>query len=76
MRDFLIDKNISLYYMLRSRIGKKRAFRVAKTVEGFILNIDILFAISFYIIAGTILFWFISVRFFELIKSCLFELIE
>ena len=76
MRNFLIHKNLSFYYLLRSRIGKERAFRVAKTVEKFILNIDIFFAISFSMIAGTIMFWFISVRFLELVKLWHLELIK
>jgi len=37
MRSFLINKNLSLYYWLRGRIGKERAFRVANTVEKIIL---------------------------------------
>jgi hypothetical protein len=68
MRNFLIHKNLSLYYLLRSRIGKERALRVANTLEKLILNIDICFAIIFYMIAGTILFWFILVGFLGLFK--------
>jgi len=37
MRGFLINKNLSLYFWLRRRIGKERAFRVANTVEKIIL---------------------------------------
>jgi len=33
MRSFLINKNLSLYYWLKKRIGKKRAFWVANTIE-------------------------------------------
>ena len=61
MRSFLIHKNLSLYYWLKRRIGKERAFRVANTVEKVILKIDIFFAISFLMIAGITLFWFILV---------------
>ncbi len=37
MRSELINKNLSLYYWLRGRIGKKGALRVANTVEKMIL---------------------------------------
>jgi hypothetical protein len=37
MRSFLINKNLSLYFWLRQRIGKERAFKVANTVEKIIL---------------------------------------
>jgi hypothetical protein len=37
MRSFLINKNMSLYYWLRKRIGKAIAFRVANTIEKVIL---------------------------------------
>jgi len=37
MRGFLINKNLSLYFWLRRRIGRERAFRVANTVEKIIL---------------------------------------
>ncbi len=37
MRSFLINKNLSLYFWLRARIGKEWAFRVANTVEKIIL---------------------------------------
>ena len=37
MRDFLINKNLSLYYWLRKRIGKKWACKVAITIENGIL---------------------------------------
>ena len=37
MRSFLINKNLTLYYWLRRRIGKERAFRVANTLEKVIL---------------------------------------
>jgi hypothetical protein len=37
MRGFLINKNLSLYYRLKKRIGKRRAFWVANTIEKFIL---------------------------------------
>ncbi len=37
MRGFLINKNLSLYYLLKKRIGKRRAFWVANTIEKVIL---------------------------------------
>jgi hypothetical protein len=37
MRSFLINKNMSLYYWLRKRIGKAIAFRVANAIEKVIL---------------------------------------
>jgi hypothetical protein len=37
MRSFLINKNMSLYYWLRRRIGKATAFRVANATEKVIL---------------------------------------
>jgi len=37
MRSFLINKNISLYYWLKKRIGKTIAFEVANTIEKVIL---------------------------------------
>jgi hypothetical protein len=37
MRSFLINKNLSFYYWLRKRIGKRGAFRVASALEKFIL---------------------------------------
>ncbi|MBP1740162.1 MAG: hypothetical protein H6Q48_2455 [Deltaproteobacteria bacterium] len=37
MRGFLINKNLSFYYWLRKRIGKKWAWRVAITIENGIL---------------------------------------
>ncbi len=37
MRSFLINKNMSLYYWLRKRMGKTLAFRIANTVEKVIL---------------------------------------
>ncbi len=37
MRSFLINKNLSFYYWLRKRIGKRGAFRVARAVETVIL---------------------------------------
>jgi len=37
MRSFLINKNMSLYYWLRRRIGKAVAFRVANAIEKVIL---------------------------------------
>lgn len=37
MRGFLINKNLSVYYWLRKRIGKKSAFRVAIVFERLIL---------------------------------------
>ena len=37
MRNLLINKNLSLYYWLRRRIGKERAYRVAHTIEKVIL---------------------------------------
>jgi hypothetical protein len=37
MRSFLINKNLSLYYWLKKRIGRRGAFWVAKTIENVIL---------------------------------------
>jgi len=37
MRSFLINKNLSLYYWLKKKIGKKWALRVANAVEKTIL---------------------------------------
>jgi hypothetical protein len=37
MRNFLINKNLSLYYWLKRRIGKNWALRVANTTERIIL---------------------------------------
>jgi hypothetical protein len=37
MRGFLINKNMSLYYWLRRRIGKTIAFRIANGIEKVIL---------------------------------------
>ena len=37
MRSFLINKNLSLYYWLKQRIGKDWALRVANTAERVIL---------------------------------------
>jgi hypothetical protein len=37
VRSFLINKNMSLYYWLRRRIGKTIAFRIANTIEKVIL---------------------------------------
>jgi len=37
MRSFLINKNLSFYYWLKKRIGKKEAFLVANTIEKVIL---------------------------------------
>ena len=37
MRSLLINKNLSFYYWLRRRIGKKVAFKVANTIEKVIL---------------------------------------
>jgi hypothetical protein len=37
MRSYLINKNLSLYYWLKGKIGKKGAFRVANTIEKVIL---------------------------------------
>ena len=37
MRSFLINKNLSLYYWLKKRIGKRGAFWVANTIEKGIL---------------------------------------
>ena len=57
MRGFLIHKNQSLYHWLRRRIGRKRALRVANTVEKVILDMEIFFLISFLMIGGLTLFW-------------------
>ena len=37
MRGFLINKNMSLYYWLRRRIGRTIAFRIANAIEKVIL---------------------------------------
>jgi hypothetical protein len=37
MRSFLINKNLSFYYWLKKRIGKKGAFRLVNTIEKGIL---------------------------------------
>jgi hypothetical protein len=37
MRSFLINKNLSLYYWLKKRIGKERAYRAASAIEKVIL---------------------------------------
>jgi hypothetical protein len=37
MRSFLINKNLSLYYLLRRKIGKKQGLVVASTIEKAIL---------------------------------------
>ena len=37
MRSFLINKNLSLYYWLKKRIGKKKAYKVANALEKIIL---------------------------------------
>ena len=37
VRSLLINKNLSFYYWLRKRIGKKVAFKVANTIEKVIL---------------------------------------
>jgi len=37
MISFLVNKNLSLFYWLKKRIGKKRAFKVAIIVEKIIL---------------------------------------
>jgi len=37
MRSFLINKNLSFYYWLRKRIGKKNALKIARGIETIIL---------------------------------------
>jgi hypothetical protein len=37
MRSFLINKNLSFYYWLRKRIGRKGAFKMARILEKMIL---------------------------------------
>ena len=37
MRSFLINKNLSLCYWLKKRIGKERAYKVASAIERVIL---------------------------------------
>jgi hypothetical protein len=37
MRGFLINKNLSLYYWLKKRIGKENSYRVASVFEKVIL---------------------------------------
>jgi len=33
MRSYLINKNLSLYYWLRNKIGRKKALSVALSIE-------------------------------------------
>jgi hypothetical protein len=37
MRSFLINTNLSFYYWLRKKIGKKKALRIAKSIETVVL---------------------------------------
>jgi hypothetical protein len=37
MRSFLINKNLSLYYWLKKRIGRRMAFWISNTIEKGIL---------------------------------------
>jgi hypothetical protein len=37
MKSFLINKNLSLYYWLKKRIGKRGAFWVANSIEKVVL---------------------------------------
>jgi hypothetical protein len=37
MRSFLINRNLSLYYWLKKRIGKRGAFWVANSIEKVVL---------------------------------------
>jgi len=37
MRGFLINKNLSLCYLLKKRIGKEKAYKVANALEKVIL---------------------------------------
>jgi len=37
MRSFLINKNLSLYYLLKRKIGKKQGLAVASTIEKTLL---------------------------------------
>ena len=37
MRSFLINKNLSLYYWLKKRVGKRLAFKVANSIERVML---------------------------------------
>ena len=37
IRSFLINKNLSFYFWLKKKIGKKWAFRVANAIENTIL---------------------------------------
>ena len=37
MRSFLVNKNLSLYYVLRRKIGKKQGLVVASTIEKALL---------------------------------------
>ncbi len=57
MRSFLIHKNQSLYRWIRRRTGRRRALRVANTVEKIILNIDTFFLIGFLTFAAGVLVW-------------------
>jgi len=37
MRSFLINKNLSLCYLLKKRIGREKAYKVANALEKVIL---------------------------------------
>jgi hypothetical protein len=37
MRSFLINKNLSLYYLLKRKFGKKQGIAVASTIEKALL---------------------------------------
>lgn len=37
MRSFLINKNLSLYYWLKKKIGKKKALGIANSIENVLL---------------------------------------
>ena len=37
MRSFLINKNLSRYYWLKKKIGKKKALRITNSIENLII---------------------------------------
>lgn len=37
MRSFLINKNLSLYYWLKKKIGRDKSLRIANGIEALIL---------------------------------------
>jgi hypothetical protein len=37
MRSFLINKNLTVYYWFKKKIGKKKALRIANSIENLVL---------------------------------------